>query len=234
MVRRTAYSGTRIGNEMETTISRLNQQSWVTVAVLTKYEHTIDQTIAMLFPDEIIARSAAAKGIVYPSGWTREYELGTNAGPFTLGLNYEKGAHCLPIQDTQVCFNHARGMPLLAYIREVEKVYLQFEEVKGVLRWLNHNATLGAIRYYFPQVLKLCPATFAGMGVPSRHDTPAGIHDWLQPMRDAAATVVSAIMLPEDARPKERDAMWLTFASRKITLSVDGPQYSTDRMIFSI
>lgn len=230
MGRSSTYSGTRIGREMEDAINKINHMQQCAVAALTEYPVRIDQTIAMLFNDEDVAKSAAVRNIITPSGWVRGYTILPDT---TLAIDYDDDrdrAHCLPINPTRFQPNPFRIAPLNDFIGKVGAIYLQYEEVKGVLRWLNTNATLGAIRYYFPAAMQLCPATFAGMGVPSRHDTPDGVSVWLQPIRDAAATVASATMLPKDVEPRKRHALWLTFSSRKVSLGDTGAHYTTDQI----
>lgn len=225
-----AYVGTPIGREMEAAIRRINAQQQIAAAVLTEYTLGVPETIAMLFDDEDVAKATAAKGIVIaPYSTTAEYVL---QPAMRLGINSD-GAYCPPLRPGRLAVNKSRYVPLAHYIHRAEALYLQYEQVKAVLRWLNQNATLNAIRYYFPTAMQLCPETFRGMEMASRHSTPEHIHDWLQPMRDAAATVASAAMLPVPAEARKRNKMWLTFDSRTVQLSPDS-KYSTDQITFDI
>ena len=230
-----AYVGTPIGREMEAAIRRINAQQQIAAAVLTEYTPGVPETIAMLFDDEDVAKATAAKGIVIaPHFTTSEYTLDLFGGPqhsTRLGINFD-GSYCPPLMAKKCVVNQSRCAPLTAYIKRAEALYLQYEEVKAVLRWLNQNATLNAIRYYFPTAMQLCPETFRGMEMASRHGIPEHIHDWLQPMRDAAATVASAVMLPATAKARDRNKMWLTFESRIVQLS--DSKYTTDTITFNI
>ena len=224
-----AYVGTPIGREMETAIANINRLQQIAAAVLTEYTPGVPETIAMLFDDEDVAKATAAKGIVIaPYSSTSEYVLGH---ALRFGIDFD-GAYCPPLKPGRLAVNKSRYVPLAHYIHRAEALYLQYEQVKAVLRWLNQNATLNAIRYYFPTAMQLCPETFRGMELASRHRTPEHIHDWLQPMRDAAATVASAVMLPATAKARDRNKMWLTFESRIVQLS--DSKYTTDTITFNI
>lgn len=228
---RREYSSTTIGREMEDAIAQVNQWQQQAATVLTSYEHDINQTIAMLFLDDDIAKSEATKNIVVsPHG---QIALNLQEVPdAVLTLNFEKSRfHALRPEYSEV--HPSRSVPLLAYMKQVQAIYYQYEQVKAVLRWFNENATRNAIRYYFPAAATLCPQTFADVAPAARHRPPAGVHDWLQPIRDTAATVASAVMLPSDAMTRRRKDMWLTFAPTLVHGAGDA-KYTTDQITFNV
>ena len=234
--RGTAYSGSTIGNEMESAISRINKWQQIAVATMTKYEPSTQATIAMLFDPDIISRSCMARGIVDPSSHTKEYQLTSTIDVLEnivrLGINYRDQV-CLPIEESNVKAQHPQVSQLAMFVQEVEAIYRQYEEVKGVLRWLNGNASLKAIRSYFPAILRLCPHKFIDMvNPPPLYREPVGIENWLQPMRNAGNTVAAAQLLPVDAKERTRDKLWLTF--RSVQINAGDTFYMTDYITFNL
>lgn len=226
MARYSEYSGTRIGREMEGAIRLISRWQQQAVATMTEYGSDVNQTIDMLFKPDTIRKAIDAKGIIDPSSHVESYPVAVGV---TLTVNYQE-AYAPTIDERALCIQPALAAPLWACIGEIRAIHDKYEEVKGVLRWLNKNATLGATRAYFPSVLKLCPDTFMGMlDVPSRYDEPRDIKDWLQPIRDAGNTVAAAQLLPADAPiGRARKGLCLTFASTDVTI------YTTDQIVYNL
>lgn len=201
-------------------------------AVLTEYTHTFDQTLEMLFEPSDLAKAYAAKGVVVDPASTVSLQ---NILPnVTLIMDFSK-QKAVTLAAGPLRPQPGKIAPLLMYITEVEKIYLQYEAVKAMLRWLNRNATPGAIRYYWPTALKLCPDAYAFEDlteVPSRYKEPQGINARLQLLRDTAATVAASTMLPE-GEPRIRGAMWLMFQQRRVAIS-DEVYYNTDILTVNI
>lgn len=233
MSRSSIYSGTRIGREMEQACDLINCNMLRAAATLTEYSEGRDKLIEALFKPDVIAKAKAARGIVRPRTEVIAYEGGyIDNGSMSVTINYE-GCLSLPIENEYLSVDGHLILPLNNFAMAVREIYLRYEEVKGVLRWLNKSATLGAIRAIFPTAMQLCPDTFRGMSVPSRYDTPAGLHDWLQPIRDAGNTWAAATMLPGDSRPRVRKHVWLTFSPRVVPVGSGEQRYITDNAIFN-
>lgn len=225
------YSGTRIGNEMEMALGRIEKWQKESVAVMAHYDVSREATVRMLFNPDTIERATQAMDIVDPSTNCKQYPfysaMDVTKRTVLLGINYA-GLTMLPINERFVVAQNTI-LPLTLFIRDVERIYRQFEEVKAVLRWLNTNASLNAIRAYFPSVRLLCPHTFSEMvDTPSRYDEPHEINNWLQALRDAGTTVAAAQMLP--GPPHREVSMWLTFQSTRVP--VGEQSYPTDTMTF--
>lgn len=213
-------------------IIRLNAVAAQSAAVQTHYGKTYEETISMLFDPDTIARARAARGIAEPGGAIQNYNLGQGR---TLSVCYDEERHPLPIRGGMFRAQPNIG-PLLAYLNDLERVYLAFEEVKAVLKWLNRNATPGAVRYYWPSAMKLtkdAPVWEKLQEVPSRYTQPEGITDWLQVLKDSAATVSGMLMLPNDAKAVTRDKLFVQFAARRVEVS-STYGYTTDAISFNI
>lgn len=215
----------------EQTIHNMMQR---TAAVMLDHVPSRDKVIAMLFDPIHIEKAQAACGLVMPNSERIEYEL---PGMKYIGLvvNFD-GSHCLPIRKERM--NPQQSItPLLDLAIRAHNIYLQFEEAKAVLRWLNKNATPGAIRYYFPAARKLCPAAEMPDDVPTNYGEPVNVHRWLDRIRRASVTLAAAAMIPDDVRIRQRDQLWINFATRTITDG--GPahilaQYDTDYGTFNL
>jgi hypothetical protein len=197
---------------------------------MTHYPHSREGTLPMLFRDDDLAKLEAVRGMVDPMSDTEVYGI---APDVHLTINY-KEARVPTIDANRLFMQQDRITPLVSFIAEVKAIHDKFEEVKAVLRWLNCNATPGAIRYYWPTILELCPNSpaFADLqNVPTRYHNPPGIHNWLQSIRDAAATVAGSLLLPSDAAPRLKKQMWLTFASTTVHLGSE-ILYITDQMTY--
>lgn len=218
-------------SHVEGAVIDINNTCASTVAVMARYTPTLDQTLHMLFPDDVYAKVAQVRGMIAPSTYTKRYDLGGGA---LLSIDYTS-AWVLPIEDDMMRIDPSRASPLMHYVKEVRAIHTKFEEVKAMLRWLNRTATPGAIRYFWPTALKLCPqspALLAQAAVPTRFHQPPDIGARLQMLKDAAATVTGSLMLPNDAKPAVRGTMWLTFIAEKVHCGE--VSYRTDQMIYNM
>lgn len=213
---------------VEYACSEINRKMQRAVRVLTRYDVSTADTVRMLFTDDQIERAQRALNLVRPESWTVSYPVNPYA---YLSVNFDK-INCLPLDPARRSFRADLISPLNAFISEVTAIVDQYNEVKETLRWFNRNATMGAIRYYWPTAMQLCPEQFRNyQEVPTRFNTPATISDRLQMIRDTAATWAGAQMLPEvDAR--QRGTMWLTINQHKVER--EGVTFHTDQAIFNI
>lgn len=194
------------------TIARRMQRA---VAALTDYGVSVEKTIAMLFKDDDIAKARAAKGIVKPDYICKQYAV---AHECVLTIDYSK-AITLPIDPERLYIQPDRAGPLFRFIEEVRAIYCQYEECYACLKWLDLNASAGAIRYYWPPAMQLCsdsPALLGMHEVPTRYLEPPRISDHLQQLRDTSATMAASVLIPETVKPRLRNSMWLTFNSQTV------------------
>lgn len=213
-------------------IIALNKTCHATIATMTEYKATREATLKMLFPDDTLAKLSQVRGMVEPNSKIEEYAI-ANA---ELSINFD-GAFVPTITPATMRIHPDRAGPLMSYIASVRAIHRQFEEVKQVLRWLNRNATPGAIRYFWPTALQLCPqaTAFTDLShVPARFSQPPGIGARMQMLKDAATCVVGSLLLPDDATANSRRNMWLTFNSETVRVGETSETYATDKMIYNI
>ena len=99
----------------------------------------------------------------------------------------------------ETLFKLPPGNLLYDAIIHMQKIVKQFNEVRIVIDWMDKNASVGALRYYFPAILSLIPADntplFEVNG--NVHKTPQGIADYVPLIRDRVSPlIVSALLLP--------------------------------------
>lgn len=222
---------------VESAIAQINTLAQRAVTTMTTYDRTAEQTLPMLFHDEDLRKLQQVKGLVTPQSHVMGYDLQPKVKLF---IKFDD----LSVPTVNPDYLHlqpSRLGPMINHIAAVKTVHDQYEEVKGVLRWLNRSATPGAVRFYWPTAMKLCPTSPIWrdlQDVPSRYSVPARLGVWLQALKDAAATVAGAQMLPVSAMARPRNQMWLTFATRNVLLDNTNPDavydYSTNEMTYNL
>jgi hypothetical protein len=219
-------------SHVDCALGNINSAQVKSVSLRTKYHLTLAQTLPMFIPDDVLDKVAAAKPFVVDHREISNFVI--QAG---VKLHCDFGdSPWITVDEAALQENPARIQPLLAYIAQVKAVHDTFEEVKAVLKWLNRNATPGAIRYYWPTAMKLCPDSPAWKGlpeVPTRFSQPANIGEWLQPMRDAAATMAGAAFIPADTATPVRNEMWLTLPETLVCPTVHS-SYTTNARTYNI
>lgn len=220
-------------NDAITNIANIQQRA---VATMTHYGVTREQTLPMLFHDTDLEKMRQVKGLVKTDSRIKRYEITQNVAMY---IDYEAAA--VPAIEPEAMFIQPdRIEPLLAFTAAVKAVHMQYEELKGVVRWLNRNATPGAIRYFFPQAMKLVPTSPIWRDlqeVPTRYSTPVDYGVWAQAIRDAANTVAAIMLLPDDVQARPRNNMWLTFAETHVSLDPTDPNkkhYKTDQIVYNL
>lgn len=218
-----------LGGALDNAIQTINVAMQRTAA-LEVYEPSREQTIAMLFQPSHIQRSTMARGIAVVGTEHQHYDVSVRV---RLALDYD-GCKVAPIDPDVMQVQPSLIQPLSLHIAALRQVYERFEEVKAIVRWLNKNATAGAIRYYWPPMLKLCAgsAVFADLQeCPTRYHTPPGISDRAQMLRDTSAAMAAAALLPLDGL-KPRSNMQLTFSSYPVQRGE--VNFTTDSMTFNL
>lgn len=213
-----------------TAINVLGQRS---MALMTEYRHTREATLPMLFSPDTLNKMSQVRDMVRPESYIGTYDIpGTDT---LLSINFNE-ALCPTIAPNMLDLQEHKVGPLIACIQTMQAIHYQFEEIKGVLRWLNRNATLGAIRYNWPTAMKLCPnSPIKDMeGVPSRYHNPPNIGDWMQMLKDSATTFAGTLLLPDSAVKRNRTIMWLTFPTKTITNDLNSASYVTDAITYNL
>lgn len=220
-------------SHVEAAVSAINVLGQRSMALMTEYRHTREATLQMLFSPDTLAKMSQVRGMVTASSYVGNYVIpGTDA---TMSINFAE-ALCPTIDAGMLALQEHKVGPLIECIHTMQAIHYQFEEIKGVLRWLNRNATLGAIRYNWPTAMKLCPnSPIRDMeGVPSRFHNPPNIGDWMQMLKDSATTFAGTLLLPDSATKRNRTTMWLTFPTKTVTNGLNSATYVSDNIIYNL
>lgn len=119
-----------------------------------------------------------------------------------------------PTQEV-MCVDEGAAAPLVQVVKALQKIHEDFAVVHHVLHWMDANATLGAMRYYWPSVAALVPGNETLQGAcPLSYTEPYRIAEQLPLLRDAATTVAAAAML-DDKKPIKTRGLSILFEHYK-------------------
>lgn len=177
---------------------------------------TREQLLPWLFRDEDLAKLRAVNGMVETPA-ARSYALLPYV-TLTLSYDNDKQRATTPAIEASRFFPQGdRTVPLMAALRTLDAPCLKYGLVKHLLRWFDKNATLGAIRNYWPAAMQLCPDVFKDMAEASdRYSTPADIGTMLPLIRETAGTVAAMALVPKDAPVRPFGTVRVTFHARYV------------------
>jgi len=198
---------------VENACSLINNTMLRAANLMVPYSPSREAVLPMLFADDTLIKLQAVRGMVNTTYQWKKYRV---APGVDLSIDF-RDALVPTIEPEFLCVQPERASPLLNAIEEIRAIYLQYEKVKHVLRWMNRNATAGAVRHYWPTALQLCresPALANLTNTPTRFATPRNIGEMLQLIRDTSATMSASAMLPSDAETRAMRALALRFMSQ--------------------
>ena len=148
------------------------------------------------FPADALAKLREALPLVYCATHIHTYPIKIEGVSTRLSLELDGIGYPAP---NETLFKLPPGNLLYDAIIHMQKIVKQFNEVRMVINWMDKNASVGALRYYFPAILSLIPADntplFEVNG--NVHKTPQGIADYVPLIRDRVSPlIVSALLLP--------------------------------------
>lgn len=156
--------------------------------------------VKWLFPQPVIDKMTAAHGFVNCSYDKVSYEIEPpHLGQFALLFSFDRFKMVAPASSCiQMLGGRSIDFGILIALAEVKGIVAKFNHLRELLTWFNNNATAGAIKYYFPAMAALIPegdsAFHRADGI--RYKEPQGISSHLSAIRDAAALIASAMLLP--------------------------------------
>jgi hypothetical protein len=77
--------------------------------------------------------------------------------PYLTGDIWIKTDYMPAPANTALYWQSERAGPLVSAVATLNELHAKWGAVKHLLRWLNRNATPGAVRANWPSVLTLCP-----------------------------------------------------------------------------
>lgn len=179
------------------------------IGLIRKPDLTVTKVMEWLFPDEILQKLRDAApyaqrssyevfdtGYLEPEPHATRVHLTVNLGPEDILCPRDKSEILQPERDSGI----------VAYIREVYTVRLQWNKVREVVAWMNdpsHKMTLGAARALWPSILSLVEHDHPVHQVDGqRYKDPQGIGAIIPLMRETSEIVATALLMPHPELPK--------------------------------
>lgn len=181
-----------------------NRVAHATVAMDFNQEQLID----WLFDPDKIKRLRSVKGLVAPASDRNSYPLGAGC---RLSMDFQMATTPTPMEGAWAI--QPEAVPFTTTVAELKALYEQFCKVRYVANWLDANATPGAVRHYWPTMLSLAPNSEALKEASTfRYVEPAGISALLPLLRETAAIVVGALLLPKKELASQEKPMYVAFS----------------------
>lgn len=202
-------------------IEEMRDASVYTMAVEGAATFTPDQVMPWFIPPEIREILKAAAPYVESGGNYHTYPL---MPEFGVRINDWDGLGVGVPTKKAVVVDRVAAAPLVELGQHVAAELVKWAKVQHVLKWMDRNATVGAIRYYWPTILSLLPEDDAAkprvsLDLGDRHRTPIGINLITPLIRETAGIVACGLLLPKVDK-KQRALLSLEFQSR--TIVIDG------------
>jgi len=114
------------------------------------------------------------------------------------------------------------AMPLIYCFKHMYEIHREWQQVRDVAKWLDINATAGAMRSIWPCVLALVPDKLPGslhQCQGQRYREVPGIGEWVERLRSTTYTIASALLLPQlDAAAKIDSSIkvWFNYSRERV------------------
>jgi hypothetical protein len=186
-------------------------------------------TLDWLFSADVLQKAAAVRGIVTPESMYERY----NIADVQLTLDF-KNLPMPTIMSRAATPDLSKGASFVAAIKTAKEIQHKYARVKHLLRWLDANATPGAIRTYWPAVVALCPRSGIAKlpSTPTRCATPVSIGEMLPLIRETAGTVAAMQMIPADVTVRMTNDMWIVLLSS--TEELEGATYVVEAITINL
>lgn len=180
-------------------------------AITTKIDEKILDTVALMHPCPATMRDISkvciapeirdilVKAKKYKS--TEYYDkTKANVKLANFGTFQEIELGCMTPKEEYISLPDALRVPLGEWYGEVLKVWKEWMIVRHVAAWFNNNASIGAMRYYWPCIMSLLPPgrnlDMLHKSTLEKYKEPASVSRMLPLCRTTATLVTSGQMLP--------------------------------------
>ena len=179
------------------------------VGLIRKPDLTVTKVMEWLFPDEVLKILRDAHLYIRQSNYevldTSYFQVAPDTTPVHLAVTlYGSGIACP--RDKSEVLQPERDSGIVAYIREVYAVRLQWNKVRSVINWMNdpeHTMTCSAARAFWPTILSLVAPDHPVHQVDGqRYKDPQGIGAIIPLMRETSEIVATALLMPDPELPK--------------------------------
>ena len=187
------------------TLSRLQVNVTAATVAVT---FTVEDVMRAVLPDEIVDHLKKAYSMC-PPPWrdTLAYQVPITNGTCSVQVSV-KNLMLLP-RDELMKLQPDRFLKLVPTLEQLHTIRRRFQQVEQVISYLQENATIGAVRYYWPTVISLLPADHEIHRVDGqRYQEPPNVAQWVPRFRETSATVASALLCPA-AEPIHHAKIWV-------------------------
>lgn len=187
-----------LGSLFEGANTRVLNWTHQTVACMVKADFTKEELIRWLFDDDTRCRLQSAYPLSEKHTLHQQYEV-PGCGQANVWISFEDVEMLVPRRDV-VNVDAIAAQPLFDVCAAIAKIREDFAIVHYVLEWMDTNATMGAMRYYWPSVGALAPDFELG-NCPVSFRDPKGIENMPHLLRHAARVVAEAQLIPKQTIP---------------------------------
>jgi hypothetical protein len=201
--------GTPLGGYLKDTLQRVDKLCLSTIHHMVPLSMRLDQMLCALFSPEVRRLASEAFGrLQVSSGYATNFFLRHSPPTSMIRVTYISFEKCslAPPHEDQASADWSQLPGLSEQLDQIEAIYRDWAAVRHVVSWMNSKATLGAIRYYWPTLLSLIPSEAKerfSAEVPTNFKEPDGIGQMLPLLKASAATVGSALLMPDIDPPGE-------------------------------
>ena len=200
--------------QKQTALHKVKTLEKAMVSTMVPLDFDLQAVCNWCFPADALAKLREAMPLVDCVTHCHTYPIEIEGVSTRLSLELDGIGYPAP---NETLFKLPPGNLLYDAIIHIQKIVKQFNEVRMVINWMDKNASVGALRYYFPAILSLIPADktplFEVNG--NVHKTPQGIADYIPLIRDRVSPlIVSALLLPDPpytATPQETVNVWFNY-----------------------
>lgn len=180
-------------------------------AIATKINEKILDTVALMHPCPV-TMGKIGRVCVAPEVWdvlvqakefksTQYYDRSTANVPIgSYGKFMDVELGCMTPKDEYIKLPPDMQVVLETWYAGVLEVYREWMVVRHVANWFNRNASIGAMRYYWPCIMSLLPPgrNLDNMhkGTLEKYKEPVGVSKMLPLCRTTATLVTSGQLLP--------------------------------------
>lgn len=174
------------------------------IGLIRKPDLTVTKVMEWLFPDEVLQKLRDAAPYAPRSSFeifdTGYLKLEPHDPCVHLSVNLRDEDILCP-RDKSEILQPERDSDIVAYIREVYAVRLQWGKVRDVVTWMNdpeHTMTCSAARAFWPTILSLVAPNHPVHQVDGqRYKDPQGIGAIIPLMRETSEIVATALLMPD-------------------------------------
>lgn len=203
-----------LGNELKSALAMLDRLQLRVIKAMVQVDFTAHDVVTWLWDDHTREIMHKAYFVVPSINVHNNYSFPTD----NCSIRFDWAALQLAAPADDIMDIKPDAHRLFDVMEEVNVIRVKFATARHLVNWMDAHATAGAIRAYWPTMLSLVSTDVIPHAMPKFHHEPEGIAPMLSLLRDTAATVASALVLPEAANIGKTK---LVFNARQTSLPIN-------------